>query len=490
MIVPAAPASRANASTIPLLQDEKPLVVDLDDALLRTDTLVESVFLLLRHRPLTFLLLSLHLTGGWARVKQALERRAVVFMSVLPYRSELLAFLREQKAMGRQLALATTADESIANRVAQDLGIFDLVFASNGDCNLKGVRKRDQLVARFGDKGFDYIGDDADMSIWKSARGGWLVGATGKRQAQVANATQLKGCFDSAPQPALYLQQLRPSHWLKNCLIFWPWLWTHRFHDLHLLTRSITAFVAFSLCASAIYVLNDLLDLSADRMHPTKKERPIASGRVPLLHALFMVPLLFAGALIVAMTLPTEFQVLLLAYATTMVLYSLWLKSVPIVDVLILAAGYAARVAAGALAVQVAASQWLVAFCICLFFSLALLKRYADLLSHTSTSRTQAEIRGYEVHDRILIIVQGIVSGYIAVLILALYSTTTAIQNQLPATAWLYWLLCLLLFFWLNYMWLAGHRGRMHHDPFTFAAHDRVSRWVLIGATATLLLAR
>lgn len=482
--------ARATSQLDSLPIDGTPLVVDLDDALLRTDTLVESIFLLLKHRPLALLSLPWNLARGRAQMKQALERRALVFMHALPYRDELLAFLREQKLNGRRLVLATAADESIAARVAEELGIFEFVFASNGESNLRGIRKRELLVEKFGEKGFDYIGDDADISIWTAARNGWLVGPSGKRKSQVAHATHLLGTFDSAPTIATYLEQLRPSHWLKNFLIFWPWVWVHRFHDVHSLAQSLTAFVAFSLCASAIYVLNDLLDLSADRMHPTKKERPLASGRLPLMHALAMVPLLFAAALVVANALPTAFQLLLLAYATTMLLYSVWLKSLPIVDVLILAAGYAARVAAGALAIQVAASQWLVAFSVCLFFSLALLKRYADLLSKRGVARVQAEIRGYQIHDRGLIMVQGIVSGYIAVLILALYSTTTAIQKQPPAIAGLYWLLCLLLFYWINYMWLAGRRGRMHHDPFAFAAHDPSSRWILIAATITMLAAR
>jgi 4-hydroxybenzoate polyprenyltransferase len=411
-----------------------PLVVDLDNALLSTDTLVESLFLLLRHQPLALLTLPWHALRGIAHLKRVVAQATATLVTSLPYRAEILAFLETQKTAGRRLVLATGADRLIASRVSTDLGMFETVLSSDGTCNLTGERKRHQLVATFGDKGFDYIGDDERDPVWRSVRKGWLVNPGRGAGARLAGKTELAGTFGASPKLSMYLHELRPSHWVKNGLVFLPLLLAHGFAASQLV-RSLSAFLAFSLCASGIYLVNDLFDLSADRAHPTKKNRPLAAGDLPLLHALAMVPLLFTLAAVVALSLSVRFQATVLTYCVVMMLYSLRLKSVPIVDALILAGGYAARVAAGAFAIGVLPSQWLLAFCVCLFLSLALLKRYADLLVKSKTFRSQAQVRGYELHDSVLIAIQGVVSGYLAVMILALYTTTAVLQSKAPAAA-------------------------------------------------------
>jgi 4-hydroxybenzoate polyprenyltransferase len=460
-----------------------PLVVDLDGTLLRTDSLIESIFVLARTQPASVFKLPLWLIRGRAHLKQRLAAAATPDAHWLPYRSDLLEFLRAQKRLGRSLILATATDDKVAREINLEVGLFDQVFASDGAVNLSGERKRDRLVAAFGLKGFDYIGNDArDDGVWRAARRALLTSSSPRLAKAVAKTTPIEKVFgDQGLRWQDYLNALRPPHWIKNVLVFVPLAAVHRIFEAPLAGRALLAFVAFNLCASGLYLLNDLLDLPADRRHPHKKERMLASGRIRLVHALAMMPILLVVAFAIAWHLSMAFAGVLGLYAALIIGYSLRLKDVPLVDVLVLAGGYALRVAAGAVAVEIRISAWLLTLCVFLFFSLALIKRYAELVVlESAASAARVHARGYVSQDKGLLLAQGIVSGYLAVMVLALY-TNTEISQRLYARHDYFWGICLLLLYWISYLWMMASRARIIGDPVMFALSDRVSLWTLAG---------
>ena len=467
-----------------------PLVVDLDGSVLRTDTLIESMFVLARTRPLSLFKLPFWRLKGAAYFKRRLAETAMPDVHLLPYRSDVLAYLRAQKDLGRPLILATAADEKLAREVDREVGLFDEILASDGHVHLSGKRKRDRLVAEFGQQGFDYIGNHAgDYPAWGAARRALLVSPSPHLEHKVAKFAPVERILR---EPSVrwrdYLHALRPHHWIKNCLVFLPLVSVHQFFDVDLLERATLAFIAFNLCASSVYLLNDLMDLPADRCHPRKRERRLAAGRVPLAHALLMMPLLLAGAFSIAWHLTLGVAAVLALYCVMMISYSMKLKDLAIVDVLVLAGGYALRVAAGSLAVDIGVSAWLLTYCMFLFFSLALIKRYSELVMLESMTGAEAHARGYLGVDKVILAAQGIASGYLAVLVLALYTNSDIIQ-QLYARHNFFWTICLLLLYWVSYLWMMAVRGRIHEDPLVFALADPVSRWTIAVMGLVALLA-
>ena len=289
--------------------------------------------------------------------------------------------------------------------------------------------------------------------------------------------------------PGAIFEALRPYQWLKNLLVFVPLASAHRLGEIPLLLQALQGFVAFSLCSSAVYLLNDLHDLRSDQLHPYKSRRPIAAGRVPRGLAVGLVPVLLAAGLIVAAPLGAEAVGVLAGYFALMAAYSLGLKDIVLLDVLVLATGYAARVLVGALAVQIMPSSWLFAFCIFFFFSLALLKRYAEISVRRVREGPQAHARGYLLEDQSLLVALGVSSGYLSVLVLALY-TSTLTAGQLYRYPVMIWMTCTLLLYWISHVWLVAHRGGMQDDPLRFLLQDRLS-WILVplmGFTAWLAL--
>jgi 4-hydroxybenzoate polyprenyltransferase len=285
-----------------------------------------------------------------------------------------------------------------------------------------------------------------------------------------------------------YLEAVRPKHWLKNVLVFLPLVAAHRLYDAHLLVQGLVAFVAFTLCASSIYLFNDLRDVTADRSHPQNRSRPLASGRITKSGTLVATTLLLFAALAVGYPLGPAFLAVIGLYYATMVIYSLGAKSIPILDVLMLACGYALRVVAGSVATGMAWSPWLSAFCVFLFLSLALIKRYAELASAPAPGDERVHIRGYLREDGVLLVAQGLAAGYLSVLVLALYTNTRMVQA--PSGRYgLFWLICLFLLYWISHMWLMAHRGRIREDPVAYAVKDPVSRILLTLTVIVTVLA-
>jgi 4-hydroxybenzoate polyprenyltransferase len=459
-----------------------PLVVDLDGTLLRTDSLIESVFVLARRHFLQLVEVPFWLTKGLANFKHRMSLIAMPDVHTLPYRADLLAYLHAQRAQGRFLVLATAADAELAREIAWETGLFDRVIASDGTTNLSGERKRERLVLEFGLRQFDYIGaSDRDYPVWSAAHGALLVSPSRRLLRSIVRVTPVERVFDEQRLGWKDFEHaLRMHHWVKNALVFLPLAAVHRILEWNLFGRALLAFVAFSLCASSVYLLNDLFDLPADRRHPSNKGRQLASGRFPPALALALSPLLLGSALLLGSVLSAGFLGVLALYFCLMLAYSVKLKGIPLLDVLILSSGYSLRVLGGALAVDIPLSAWLLAFCACLFLSLALSKRYTELIVSDALSGTEGgRARGYRSSDKPVILAQGVGSGYLSVLILAIY-TITGIMQRYHARHGLFWALCVLLFYWINYLWLMATRARMHHDQVVFVFKDRVSFCLLV----------
>lgn len=479
------PASRRRGTA-----SEVPLVVDLDGTLIRTDLLVEGALALVRRRPLAiFAMAGWLLRGGKARLKAEVAARATVDPTTLPYQAGLLADLRARRDAGQRLVLATAADRAAAEPVARHLGLFDEILASDGATNLDGEAKRRRLVERFGEKGFDYAGNDGvDLAVWRSARAAVLVNPT-PAAAGAGRIVEVAARFEDRPDgPSGHLRALRPQQWLKNLLVFVPLVISHSFADPGDVLAATLAFVAFCLAASAVYVLNDLLDLPDDRRHPRKRLRAFASGEVPALHGILMVPALLAAAVALALAVSPAFLAALALYLAATTLYSFALKRIVLVDVFTLAGLYTLRVIAGSAAIGLWPTFWILAFSMFIFLSLALLKRYTELLGVRELGAMAAPGRGYVTGDLGLLSALGAAAGFLAVLVLALYINSPAVL-PLYARPEVLWLLCPLLLYWVSRAWLVAHRGDMHDDPVVFAVRDRVSRAVAAAMALVILLA-
>ena len=468
----------------------RPLCVDLDGSVVRTDLLFESFLLLLKRNPAYVFLAVLWLLRGRAVLKAEIARRVHLDLATLPYDAELLTWLRSERARGRRIWLCTGANEDLASAVAAHLGIFDGVIASDARSNLVGRAKAQRLVQSFGHRNFDYCGNEwRDLAIWGRSGGAIVVGSGRALALQVAAQAQVLQTFSRAPGRArAIVRALRPHQWAKNALLFVPLLAAHRANDLNAVAQTALAFVAFCLTASSVYVLNDLLDLQADRAHVRKCRRPFASGELSVATGLGLAPVLLAAGAILASFLTPEFRLTLAGYYTVTMAYSLGLKGMMLIDALSLAGLYTLRVIAGAAAAQVPLSFWLLLFSVFLFLSLALVKRYAELDSLRRRGQLQAAGRGYQVEDLPLLETLGISAGYLSVLVLALYINS-------PATVPLYrhpeaiWPLCVIMLYWITRIWMKTHRGKMHDDPVVFALQDRVSMATGLLAALTVSLA-
>ncbi|HEY6923535.1 MAG TPA: UbiA family prenyltransferase [Steroidobacteraceae bacterium] len=298
----------------------------------------------------------------------------------------------------------------------------------------------------------------------------------------------LQGATSARETFVAYVAATRPRHWLKNILVFLPIVAAHRLYEPYLLWRALGGFAAFSLCAASIYLFNDLRDVVADRAHPHNRSRPLASGRITESGTLVLTVILLLASLSASYLFGLAFLGVISLYYVTMVIYSLGAKEIPILDVLMLACGYALRVVAGAVATGLAWSAWLSAFCVFLFFSLALIKRYAEMATLHAAGHAEDRVRGYLRQDGVLLVAQGLAAGYLSVLVLALYTNTRMVQA--PSGQYgLFWVICLLLLYWISYMWLMAHRGRIQGDPVAFALKDPVSRIIVALAIVVTLLA-
>jgi 4-hydroxybenzoate polyprenyltransferase len=466
------------------------LAIDLDGTLIATDLLIESSLALVARNPLMVFALAAWALRGKAELKRRVAARIAVDAPNLPYAPRVVALAREARAAGREVVLATGSPQPWAEAVAGHLGCFDRVLATADGANLTASRKARALVARYGERGFDYAGNAGiDGAVWRVAQGAIVVDPLPGAVRAARGAPELIATIDERPPRAVsLLHALRPHQWAKNLLVFLPLLTAHRLADPAALVPGIVAFVALCLVASAVYLVNDLADLAHDRVHPGKRRRPLASGALPLQYALVAAPALLVAGLLVASVLPVGFFVLVIAYFVATLAYTFGVKRVAILDVIVLALLYTIRVLAGAAAVQVVASFWLLAFCTFLFLSLAMAKRQVELERLAAADVAAPGGRGYVAADAPIVASLGVAAGMASVLVLALYIDSAAVA-ALYRSPHLLWPLCVLQLYWIARLWLLAHRGELHDDPVVFALKDRASLVLAVLAAAIIFVA-
>jgi len=489
------PTSPIDIASVPVL------CVDLDGTLVKSDTLHDSALAVARHHPAALLKLPGWLLQGKAALKRHLANTIQLDVAHLPYNPELLQYLEQQRATGRPIYLATAADADTANRIAAHLGLFTGVLASDGQLNLAGKNKLAAFQSHFGDN-FSYIGNALpDLTLLESCQEPMVADPTPALRAALRKAriTPVR-TFDERVSPLkAWLKAIRLHQWAKNVLLFVPLLLAHAWVS-GLVVGSIVGFFSFCLGASATYIVNDLLDLEADRQHPRKRRRPFASGDLSALSGVVVAAVFLAASIalallepIVVATLspqftlikPLHFLLWLGIYLVTTLAYSLRLKRSVLVDVIVLSGLYTIRVVAGSAATGLSPSTWLGGFCIFFFLSLAFVKRFAELENLRERGGVTAGGRGYHIADIEQLRSFGSASGYASVVVLTLYISNLD-AAQLYAHTHRLWLLVPVLLLWISRLWLTASRGKLNEDPVVYAITDR--RSLFLGLLVALII--
>jgi 4-hydroxybenzoate polyprenyltransferase len=469
-----------------LVEAERPLCIELDGTLVKSDTLIDSLFILARRNPAAFFRTPLWARKGKAHLKWQLATMVALDAAHLPYNRSLLNYLREEHAAGRELYLATGADRTVAQAVAAHLGIFTDVIASNGAVNLTGWNKLQHLEQRFAADGFDYIGNALpDLPLLHGAQQA-MVANPGYRLVHALKREKIavrRSFLDHARLPVTLAKAIRVHQWTKNLLVFLPLLLAHSLRTRALLL-AFAAFVCFCLIASATYICNDLLDLEADRVHLHKRKRAFAAGDLSATTGLAIAFSMGAAALVTAAWLPHSFLLYLLLYLVTTLAYSLVLKRIVLVDVIILSSLYTIRMMAGSAATRTPISPWLAAFSIFLFLSLAIVKRFSELQNLLARGLSPSNGRGYLLSDIEQLRSFGTSSAYASIVIFALYINGRDVI-ALYHHPYRMWLITPLLILWVSRVWLLASRGLLNEDPVVFALSDRMS--LLLGLGVLLI---
>lgn len=473
--------------SIALRQIAIPLVVDVDGTLVRSDLLWEGLVRVALRRPGRLLPVLPALLRGRAAFKAAVARASELEVDHMPLEPATLALIEQARADGQPVVLASAAHESQVERLALRVGAAD-TFGSTADHNLKGAAKLERIRARYA--AFDYVGnDDADLPLWKEARRAFAVNPAG---ATVRRARRSRDDLVVVRQRAGTLRAtirlVRPHQWSKNTLLFLPALAAHLAMSMDVVITLLAGFVAFSFVASAVYIVNDLADLANDRVHATKRSRPLAAGDLSIPHALAVAALLIVAAALIAVPLPQAFQALLAGYLALTTAYSMVLKRRAIVDVITLASLYTLRVMAGAALVAVPLSRWFLAFSVFFFFSLALAKRVVELARQPAGTTGPLPGRGYSIADVPVLISLGTTAVMASTLVYCLYITGTEV-GELYRRPDVLWLGLPILLYWQSRLWMFAGRNALHEDPVVFAMKDRISRVLLVGFLVVVWIA-
>lgn len=465
----------------------RPVCVDLDGTLVKSDTLIDSLLVLTRTHPLLLLRLPECLLRGKAAFKAFVTTHVELDVAHLPYNRKLLRFLQQEHKHGRKLYLATGADVRLAQRIADHLGIFDGVLGSDGTNNLTGSRKLDTLRNRLGSCDFVYIGNDTpDLPLMAGAAESMVANPTLslRLKLRARGIVPSRAFEERRKRIQSLLHALRPHQWAKNLLVFLPPLLSHS-HSMRLLMAALLAFFCFCCTASGTYMVNDLLDLEADRRSPKKRSRPFASGDLAPSRGLVAIVLLLAMGFAGAQLLPAAFSLWLLLYLGSTLAYSLYLKRIPLVDVVVLSGLYTLRLLAGGAATTTLISHWLAGFAIFLFLSLAIVKRFAELQNLRLSGMQPKNGRGYLMTDIEQIRAFGTASAFAAVVVFANYisSQDVTVLYRHPQRLWL---IVPFMVLWLCRVWLLASRGELDEDPVAFALTDAAS--LVMGATVAVIV--
>jgi len=475
-----------------LSTQQTPLIVDLDGSLIKTDLLYESFIRNLFARPWVLVFLPLWIFHGIAYLKHRLASDVHIDVTALPYNQELLAYLQRQKDNGRKLVLCTGSNEQLADAISRYLGIFDETHGSGKDYNLTGSRKAEFLRKRFGDQGFAYVGNEPkDLRVWRFASSAVVVGASPSLAQSASQVCGLENRISvNSASIGVFMKQIRIHQWVKNLLLFVPLLTSQKFVELQALTDALLGFVCFGLCASATYIINDLSDLDSDRVHQTKRNRPLASGELPIKTALLLCFTLFLAAGALLMQLPVWFAVVLALYTATTLGYSFLFKRLQTVDTVVLASLYTVRILAGAAVIAVYPSYWLLAFSMFVFLCLALVKRISEICRkqlEIESAEEQIRGRGYYVTDLQALISLASSAGMVSILVFAMYVNSAEVV-AMYSTPMALWLACPIFAYWIIRILIMASRGEIDEDPIAFAIKDKRS-WITGFALALVLAA-
>lgn len=466
---------RRNNNLRPVLGGLRPLVVDLDGTLIRSDLLIETAFAELGRRPHSAVGMLLAMRQGKSALKDHLSSPEEFDPALLPYDEVVLQYVREARDAGRPVYLASASHERLVSAVADHLGLFEGWFATTKTTNCSGRVKAEILVEAFGDKQFDYIGNDkADLEVWPHAAKALAIRANGRVGKSLARQSDdFEHLHHDQASWKDWARLMRVHQYAKNALVFVP-LITSQVFELNALLTVIVAAIAFSLCASSVYILNDLVDIKDDRGHPTKRLRPLASGTIPLADAVLAVPILFGISIAIASAISLPFLGVLLGYYALTTAYSFALKRMLFADVLSLAGLYTIRVVGGGVALGVSTSFYLLAFLVAWFLSLALIKRFVELGARKKARLGDSSSRDYRNDDFFIVGALAAAAGLQAITLFILYGTSQGAVEMYSRPEML-WLVAPVLTFWLGRALVLAQRGEMHDDPVVFALKDRVS---------------
>ncbi len=470
-----------------------PLYVDLDGTLIAGDLLFEAIVLLCRSNLFYLLLIPLWLLRGKSHLKQEVFSRVTPDVEILPYNSDFVSFLKAEHERKRTLVLATASNEIIGQKVSDHLGIFSDVIASNREQNLKGDAKAKAIVQhrKSLDQGeaFSYAGNEsADIPIWQEATERIAVNCSaGFRKSLASRFPEIRLFDEKKDGIKTLIKAIRVHQYAKNLLLFLPALMAHQVLNPDHIQQLCMAFFGFSFIASSVYLLNDLCDIENDRNHKSKYKRPIASGAISIPQAIILGMLLFCAGISISSLVSTDFLAMVLLYLFLTTSYSLYAKRIVIADSIFLACLYTLRVLAGGVAVMVDVSEWLIAFSMFFFLSLAFAKRFAELQGLLAVEASETKGRGYIVQDLGLLSSCGVASGYLSVLVLALYVNSDQVRSLYTHPEGV-WLICPVMLYWITRVWFIAHRGQLDEDPVVFATTDAVSYAIVVVISTFLII--
>jgi 4-hydroxybenzoate polyprenyltransferase/phosphoserine phosphatase len=475
------PSSNAHA------RDDVPLVVDLDGSLVHVDLVSEAIVSHFGRRPLDVI----SMLSFWMRRRASLKtmhaQDATIEAENLPYYEPVMNVVRNARSAGRKVYLTSANGEPLLRSVAEFIRA-DGWFASDDADGPGAEAKAERLVQAFGKGGFDYVGNSiADLPVWSACRSGYAVCPAHALREKLAGIATVRVIGESTDGTSALLKLMRIHQWAKNALVFVPVLTSHQFGIVSVV-KSVGAFVAFCLASSAVYILNDLVDLYADRKHPTKKLRPLASGRISALVALPVAFLLMLTAAAVAIVVNPYFAMVVGIYVTLTTAYTFALKRKMLVDIIVLAGLYTLRVIAGGAAISVPISEWLLGFSMFIFMSLALIKRYVELASCVDLKLPDPSNRNYRKSDLDIVAGLAAASGFNAVTLFSLYVSSNAVKSLYPHPQ-LLWLVCPILMYWIARALMMAHRRMMDDDPIIFALKDRNSLLAAVAVVGIVLMA-
>lgn len=462
-------------------QNKPPLCVDLDGTLIYSDTLAELFLRMIKKRPCYLIFLPFWLLRGRAFLKIKMEEICGKYVKHIPFNDSFLKYLNSKKAEGHKLYLATACPKNLAKKLVESLNLFEEVWGSSSEINLKSAKKAELLLEKFGENNFIYAGNDApDLEVWRHAQSLVLVNVKKslERKAAMENPTKNILVFSEKKSAfKAFFRATRIHQWAKNILIFVPLFLSHSYFKIDKIGEALLAFLAFGLCASASYIFNDIMDVENDRLHASKRRRPIAAGHFSIASALIIAFSFMAISVLISAVLSVNTLLVLLLYTALTLSYSFYFKRIVLLDIIILSSLYMIRIYYGSTAISVATSFWLMSFSIFIFFSLGFMKRYIELQKMENTNE-KIKGRGYVYSDAQIIAPVGIASGILSLVFYVIYVDKVAFQLYERPSFLMFGAIIFLYF--IVKTWIMAARKLVHDDPIVYAIKTKENYAILI----------